>query len=78
MLACCLVTNVGFETGGYQVIEIIDCLGSKMKTLYITAVLLVAIYMTAARRKSANGSSAALGFNAGNLQKRGGRGNDCD
>jgi hypothetical protein len=40
-----------------------------MNTLYIIAVLLVAIYLIAAWRKNANGSPGRLGFNAGNLQK---------
>jgi hypothetical protein len=69
LLACCLVTNVGLKTGNDKIIEIIGCLGGKMNTLYIIVVLLVAIYLIAARRKNSNGSPGTLGFNGGNLQK---------
>ena len=65
-----MVTNIGLKIGNDKIIDIIDCLGSKMNTVYIIVVLLVVIYLIAVRRKNSNGSPGTLGFNGGNLQQK--------
>lgn len=50
--------------------KIIGCFGGKVNILSIIFILLFAIFLIAVMRKTSNGSSGTLGFNAGNLQKK--------